>query len=330
MSISGKTLSVIVPVYNEEKNIVKLLDVFDSQTLSDFDVIIIDDGSTDNTLDLVKSYAPTNYSLIILDQINCGAAKARQHGILTSKREYIAVIDCDDSLATDSLYVTLSRFISDDIDISLFNLFYVNTFNDIYKKFEFFTSKNTINGSDAFNNCIDYWGVHAFGIYRREVILRAYSLYSELNLNGRNYLNNDEVISRISFLIARKISIDGGDYYFIHNSNSTTRRINENYYKIINNSFYLLDFIVSTNFKIDRKPLVTSCFSLLVSTVWGVTLRYLKWSKFFSQREKKNWHIHIKKSLRKIFDTKGKYNIKISTKAKFQLFLLRIICSYYE
>lgn len=330
MNISGETLSVIVPVYNEEKNIIKLLRTFDNQTLSDFEVIIIDDGSTDNTLSLVKSYVPVNYSIMILNQINCGAAKARQNGIVASKREYIAVIDCDDSLAVDSLYVTLSRFNIGDVDISLFNLFYANDSSEIYKKFELFTPKNIISGSDAFKNCIEYWGVHAFGIYRKKVILNAYSVYSKLNLEEANYLNNDEVISRLSFLIARKISINGGDYYFIHNSESTTRRVNNNYYKVINNSFYLLDFIVSKNFKMENRLLVNSCFSLLVSTVWGVTVRYLKWNKFFSQSVKKNWRFHIKSSLLKIFDIKKKYNIKINTKTKLQLFLLRIMYSCYE
>lgn len=72
MIISSDNLSVIIPVYNEEKNVINILQSLECQSLTGFNVIVIDDGSKDMTASLVKEYKPSSYSLSLIQQSNMG------------------------------------------------------------------------------------------------------------------------------------------------------------------------------------------------------------------------------------------------------------------
>lgn len=323
MDINGTLLSVIIPVYNEEKNVSRILDKLDSQLLSHFEVIIIDDGSTDHTISIIEDYVPSKFSLRLLKQKNGGAASARQYGIKNSVRDYIAIIDCDDDIAFDTLSVTLGMFKNNNVDIVLFDLYYTGDRGSLNKeRFRYFTDDGVVSGALVFNHCIADWGVHAFGIYKRAVLSHAYSLYGNLNLENTNYLNNDEVISRLCFLLSRDICLSGGDYYFINNMHSTTRRVNDNYHKVLKNSIYLFEFIRTSDLVHDKDEVVNLGFSLLVSSHWGVLVRFLKWRRDFSFNQKNEWLDHLKTSLIYVFKINKKLSINVSIKNRMQLILL--------
>lgn len=92
-------VSVVIPVYNTEKYLKQCLDSIIHQTFDDIEIIAINDGSTDNSLEILKSYSK-KYSdkLKIIDSINQGAGKARNLGIDASSGEYIWFVDSDDWL----------------------------------------------------------------------------------------------------------------------------------------------------------------------------------------------------------------------------------------
>lgn len=326
MTINSSLLSVIIPVYNEEDNVLRILERLDSQTLSGFEVIIIDDGSSDHSAEIISKYTPQNYNIQFLQQYNSGAAKARELGIRTSMKEFIAVIDCDDDISNDSLEKTFSVFLNNHIDISLFNLQYVQS---IDKKsrilFPYYTTEKIISGKDAFENCILFWGLHAIGIYRREIILKAYDLYNLYAIKNENNINNDEVISRLAFLLANNIYKSDGDYFVINNEASTTRRINENYYKVIKNAYVLYYFVDKEVHNFTIHNMCDAAYSLLISTHWGVTLRYLKWKKDFSDKTVSEWRGYIMESLNTLSNIRMKKSPRISYKNKIQLILIRLI-----
>lgn len=327
MRIDCEDLSVIIPAYNEEKNIVTILKMLDHQSLNGFGVIVVDDGSIDNTAALVESYKPQHYTLDLLRQENKGAAHAREYAIRHSKSHYIAVIDSDDRLADFSLEKALTPIVNDpSIDISLFNLNYVNPDdNEITGSFVCYTTDKKLNGKDVFANCIRTWGVHAFGIYNRQKFLLAYEAYNNINNDGVNYLNNDEVISRIAFDLAEKIYLSEGDYYFVNNSNSTTRRINQNYYKVMHNAFYILNYIDMKKTVPGYNALVNDAFALIISTLWGVSVRYFKWRNALSKKERQEWHSLLRRSVKRLNQDRKSRRLILSKKSKLQLTLLSII-----
>ncbi len=89
-------ISVIVPVYNVEEYLPKCLDSLINQTLEDIEIICINDGSLDNSLDILQAYAKMDNRIIVLDKENEGQGIARNLGIQKAKGEYIGFVDPDD------------------------------------------------------------------------------------------------------------------------------------------------------------------------------------------------------------------------------------------
>lgn len=89
-----KKISVIIPCYNAEKYINKCLDSVLNSTLKDIEVIVINDGSKDSTLNIIKSYKDKR--IVLIDKENAGVAMARNDGLKKATGEYITFIDSDD------------------------------------------------------------------------------------------------------------------------------------------------------------------------------------------------------------------------------------------
>ena len=96
-------VSVIVPVYNGEKFIESCIKNILNQTLKEIELILVNDGSEDRTLDICKKYEKYDSRVILINQENQGVSKARNNGILNANGEYICFIDCDDRI--DESYI---------------------------------------------------------------------------------------------------------------------------------------------------------------------------------------------------------------------------------
>ena len=89
-------ISVVMPVYNVAESLDSVL----SQSLTDLEIICVDDGSTDASLDIVRSYAKREGRITILAQQNAGSGRARNAGIAVARGEFIAFLDSDDLYPT--------------------------------------------------------------------------------------------------------------------------------------------------------------------------------------------------------------------------------------
>lgn len=89
-------ISVIIPVYNKQDYISDTLQSIENQTLNNIEVICVDDGSTDNSLNVIKNFNNYSFKLEILKQNNFGAGIARNKGLKIAKGEYISFLDADD------------------------------------------------------------------------------------------------------------------------------------------------------------------------------------------------------------------------------------------
>jgi glycosyltransferase involved in cell wall biosynthesis len=107
-------ISVIIPLYNSQKTIAKTLASLEKQTYQDFEVIIINDGSTDNSELIVANYlqkTQNNNSYLFLNQKNQGAPAARNKGFKESKGEFILFCDADAILVDQALEIMLNTLI---------------------------------------------------------------------------------------------------------------------------------------------------------------------------------------------------------------------------
>ena len=104
-------ISVIVPVYNSEKYLYNCLQSIRNQQFTDFEVIIIDDGSTDNSLQICKDFAQQDNRFKIIHKKNEGVSIARNQGLKLAQGKWIAFIDSDDEISTD--FLTIPRHLED-------------------------------------------------------------------------------------------------------------------------------------------------------------------------------------------------------------------------
>mgnify|MGYP001347304787 FL=1 len=112
-------VSIIVPIYNAEKTIKCMLDSLQAQTMSSFEVIIIDDGSTDNSPNICDEYVKKDSRFRVIHQPNAGVAMSRQIGINNAHGEYSIHADADDWIEPTMLEEMYNQAKKENADIVL-------------------------------------------------------------------------------------------------------------------------------------------------------------------------------------------------------------------
>lgn len=108
-------LSIIIPVYNAEKYLVECLNSIKEQIYQDWECICVNDGSTDNSLNILYSFSTVDKRFKIINQNNMGQAAARNAGLKIAKGEYITFVDSDDLLEKETYETALSNIKNSDI-----------------------------------------------------------------------------------------------------------------------------------------------------------------------------------------------------------------------
>jgi len=119
-------ISVVIPLYNKEKSVLQTLNSISSQTYHNFEVVIVNDGSTDHSDLVVEKWLSTqrtNMSVKLIHQDNAGVSSARNRGIRESIGEYVAFLDADD-LWHSSYLEEMARLIDDYPDMGLYSTGY--------------------------------------------------------------------------------------------------------------------------------------------------------------------------------------------------------------
>ena len=120
MEIKNPKFSIIIPVYNVEKYLNQCLDSVFAQTFTDFEVICVNDGSTDGSLKILEEYKIDD-RLVIINCTNGGTASARNTGIDAAKGEYIWFVDSDDWIETNALEILNNKVLECKTDVLGFN-----------------------------------------------------------------------------------------------------------------------------------------------------------------------------------------------------------------
>ena len=115
-----KKVSIVVPIYNVERYLEKCLDSLVGQTYENIELILVNDGSTDRSLEIAKRYADRYEQIFLTSQANGGLSKARNTGIALAQGEYLCFLDSDDWLEFDTVQKIVSLMEKDDLDLCLF------------------------------------------------------------------------------------------------------------------------------------------------------------------------------------------------------------------
>lgn len=114
-------ISIIVPVYNVEQYLGNCIDSILNQTFKDFELILVNDGSTDNSLDICKHYKNIDDRICIINKKNGGLSSARNAGLDIAKGEYIGFVDSDDYIHPQMYEILYKVIIKNDAEMSVCN-----------------------------------------------------------------------------------------------------------------------------------------------------------------------------------------------------------------
>ena len=145
-------ISVIIPVWNREDKIINCLKSIEKQTFKDIEVIIIDDGSTDNTVSIIKDYINGSLLDIRLFQIDhSGVSIARNYGIDKCSGEYIFFLDSDDCIFKNTFLETVYKTIIDKNCDIVFTKFYF--YNKPFQRKPLGNPNSLYYGRDLIKDC---------------------------------------------------------------------------------------------------------------------------------------------------------------------------------
>jgi glycosyltransferase involved in cell wall biosynthesis len=147
-------VSVIIPVYNTANYLVECLDSLLGQSLSDFEVLIMDDGSTDNSNEILEGYRNRDSRIQLFHQSNSGQSVARNFLINLAKGEYIYFMDSDDILVNEAMKSCYERAKLENLDIVTFDADIIYEGNQTPLSYDYHRSglipKKTLKGDEMF------------------------------------------------------------------------------------------------------------------------------------------------------------------------------------
>lgn len=118
-------VSIIIPVYNAKKYLANTLDSVIKQTYKNLEIILVNDGSTDNSKDICESYAKIDKRIKVINKENGGVSSARNYGLALAKGEYISFIDSDDFLVTDMIETLVNDIQNTNAEIAVCGYWHV-------------------------------------------------------------------------------------------------------------------------------------------------------------------------------------------------------------
>lgn len=207
-------VSVLVAVYNAEHWLPQCLDSLLSQTLTDIQVICVDDASTDGSMDVLYDYARRDerFEVIHLEE-NHGQAHARNVALQQAKGDYTCFLDADDWLAPDALQLMVETF-DGETDCVLFDV----VMHDVDHEEPYsLPAFDVLDGQEAFRLSLT-WQIH--GVYGVRTSLHQHYPYDE---TCRSY--SDDNTTRIHYLCSRQVRRCAGRYYYRQHASSATHQI---------------------------------------------------------------------------------------------------------
>lgn len=196
-------VSIIVPVYNLQEYIDKTIQSILKQTYKNIEIILVDDGSTDNSPEILDNYSLKDKRIKVIHKQNEGVSKARVEGIKESTGEYIGFVDGDDIIESEMFEILLTNAISNDADIS--HCGYVMDFPDGHSDFYYNTKNKVIqNNFDGLYDLVEgkfiepgLWNK----IYKRDTVLKAIDSH-EMDFNIKVY--EDLLLNYLFFRESKK------------------------------------------------------------------------------------------------------------------------------
>lgn len=242
-------LSIIIPVYNVEKYLDRCIESVLAQTHTDWEMILVDDGSTDSSGAICDRYATSDGRITVIHTPNGGQSRARNLALDIAKGQYITFLDSDDYLISENFFnIGVNKLkVNNNVDIVVFSWERRNTKGEaigkhlcqnieLHGQLEFYTHYEPIKGKSSDCFYVPIWGK----IYRREVLEKIRFL------NGKVFedvaFNSDVFNKAKGILLSNKIV-----YAYSENQTSTMSTLNSKKSNdAITSNLYVLEHTIAT------------------------------------------------------------------------------------
>ncbi len=227
------SVSIIVPVYNVEKYLRTCIDSILAQTFRDFEVILVDDGSKDSSLQICREYAQNDKRIKVIHQENGRQTKARKTGLRQARGKYVYFVDSDDWLEPNLLDVAYKAAKKDNSDIVIFDSY----FN--YTNYQIPISQSIPAGvydrqgliKHVYPKMIYSGRFFYFGVYAAmwtKLMRRSIVVPNMMNVDERIRIGEDGVTSYAAMLDAQRVTVLKGQHLYHYRDNNVS--ITRSYY----------------------------------------------------------------------------------------------------
>ena len=249
-------VSVVVPIYNAGKKLEKCIKSILNQTFTNFELILVNDGSTDNSINICKKYELKDNRVIVIDKKNEGSIATRNRGVMEASGDYIMFVDADDYIATTAIEKLYIDAKDKDLDIIVCNTYKVLGDRAIIKQINnshYFKNDKIYEGNDIKDKLAEaYLHGHPFPasihskLYKRELLLSSGKYLDRIKFLGDDMYYNLEM-----FLKAKKVKVIREPLYYYRTGGFTSRYMPHHFYDIVNG--YEIQKEVIEEYYIDTK-----------------------------------------------------------------------------
>lgn len=215
-------ISVVIPVYNVEKFIGRCLSSLVEQTFRSYEVIAVNDGSTDDSPLILRHFAEKYDFIRVIDQENGGMSKARNAGMAVARGKYFSFVDGDDYVSPTFLEELYRACADNDAEISCCYYYYHFIDNDFLFEYPF-RCKGLLTGAEAMNKLLHDVQIQSLAwnkLYRRE-------LFTDYGVTFPTMTFEDMATANRLFVHAHRVAvIDRPLYYYNQRSTSTLATMN--------------------------------------------------------------------------------------------------------
>lgn len=251
-------LSIIVPVYNVEAYIKKCIESLLTQDIDDYEILIINDGSTDSSIDILNSYYSKNTNIRIINQENQGQSIARNNGISIAKGKYIMFVDSDDYIKENCLGRLLNYAEKNCLDILAYNYAIEKrgevSFIERNKVYD-----NFLSPEDFLCNGLTMLPVW-FCLFKKELFVE-----NKLYFKEKVYHEDLLLMFQLVFSAKKMMMTDQLVYYYVKRENSSlSNKSKENRYKIFKDALIVTDelnrYLNKINIRKDKREEIYNNF----------------------------------------------------------------------
>lgn len=315
-------VSIIVPVYNSENTIKKCIDSLIDQSYQNIEIIIINDGSVDNSVNIIKRYLDVDERIKLFTIENAGVSNARNSGLKYATGEYVVFCDSDDYV-TENYIKDLISHIDDEIDLVISN-YYFDINSKICPKplvLEGLYSK-TNNIQEWINNFFLHHYIHSpyCKIYKKEIIDKYNLIYDVSMTFGEDFKFNLDY-----FQYCKKVFITSNyTYYYVQNSESLSNKFSENKLRSFINIYQIYAAFLKKN---NLEYVLNSTYTEQLVQDYITLVKQICICKNIDSKEKMKYFKMIKIFLNQYVEIDKVF--KNSTMSNTKLYIIKNLNYYY-